>query len=184
MKRLFTNFTPLIAMLVLVLAGCSSSEPATRPDLSTMSIAEIAGNTDSFSLLAQAVQTADLASMLDGTGPYTVFAPTDEAFSRLPDGVLEDLMQSENQDQLVELLQFHIVEGKLTADDLAARGQVGAPEQFRTVSGIALPVTAGIEGVVVDDAAVVEPDIMASNGVIHGIGKVLLPPSMDDLMGR
>jgi uncharacterized surface protein with fasciclin (FAS1) repeats len=137
---------------------------------SGMTIVEVASNNDSFSTLVQAVQAADLASTLSGEGPYTVFAPTDEAFNQLPDGALEFLLQPENQDILAEVLTYHVVPGAVMSGDLSS----GAVNTLN--GGVAVDVSES--GVVVNNASVVTADIAASNGVIHVINRVLIPENL------
>ena len=120
-----------------------------------------------FATLVQAVEAADLVETLQQEGPYTVFAPTDEAFDQLPDGALEDLL--DDPQQLREVLWYHVVEGEVTAEDLSD-GDTPA-----TVQGENLDVSIDGEHVTINDASVVEADIEASNGVIHAIDGVLLP---------
>ncbi|MFD2248180.1 fasciclin domain-containing protein [Pontibacter ruber] len=116
-----------------------------------------------------ALKQANLVETLNGTGPYTVFAPTDEAFKALPEGALEDLMKPENKQRLVEVLNNHIVTGKLAAADM----QDGAI--LKTSAGQQLKVSKKGDKVMVNGASVVEADGMSSNGVLHTIDKVLMP---------
>lgn len=139
-------------------------------DTSSMSIVEVASGSDSFNTLVQAVQAAGLRDTLSGEGPYTVFAPTDDAFAQLPDGALEYLLQPENQDLLAQVLTYHVVEGSVTSDQLSTGG-------VETLGGgIAIAVLDS--GIVVNNASVVTPDIQASNGVIHAVNRVLLPETL------
>lgn len=135
-----------------------------------MTIVEVASNNDSFDTLVQAVQAADLAGTLSQSGPYTVFAPTDEAFDQLPDGALDFLLQPENQDLLAQVLSYHVVSGEITASEITPGG-ISALS-----GGLALGVSDS--GVVVNNASVVTPDLQASNGVIHVINRVLIPEAL------
>ena len=129
-----------------------------------------AGNSD-FTTLVAAVEAAGLAETLSGEGPFTVFAPTNEAFEALPEGVLDALLLPENQETLVSILTYHVVPGAVTSDMITA-GDVA------TVQGD--PVTLATEGgVTVNEATVVTADVAASNGVIHAIDAVLLPEGVD-----
>ncbi|PYG32473.1 fasciclin domain-containing protein [Pelagimonas varians] len=122
----------------------------------------------SFNTLAAALQAADLVETLKGEGPFTVFAPTDDAFSALPEGTVETLLMPENKDQLVAILTYHVVAGKVMSTDLT--NNMMAP----TVQGSDVTImTEG--GVTVNGANVVTADIAASNGVIHVIDAVILP---------
>ena len=132
-------------------------------------IVETAVSAGSFNTLVAAVQAADLVDTLKSDGPFTVFAPTDEAFEKLPEGTVEMLLKPENKGKLVEILTYHVVAGKIMSGDIA--GKRAAPE---TVQGRPIAVNA-TSGVMVNDAHVVAADVEASNGVIHVIDKVLLP---------
>ena len=132
-------------------------------------IVETAAAAGSFETLVAAVQAAGLVETLKGEGPFTVFAPTDEAFAELPEGTVESLLKPENKDQLVAILTYHVVPGKVMSGDIA--GQRVAPE---TVQGRPLAINA-TEGVMVNDARVVAADVEATNGVIHVIDTVLIP---------
>jgi len=122
-----------------------------------------------FETLVAAVQAAGLVETLSGPGPFTVFAPTDEAFAKLPAGTLEDLLKPENKDTLVSILTYHVVPGKVMSADIA--GKVLEPA---TVQGQTLDIDA-TDGVQVDDATVVTADVEAENGVIHVIDAVMMP---------
>lgn len=122
-----------------------------------------------FTTLVAAVQAAGLVETLKGEGPYTVFAPTDEAFAALPEGTVENLLKPENKDQLVAVLTYHVVPGKIMASDVAGKAM-----EVASVQGSELSVDA-TNGVTVDNANVVAADIETSNGVIHVIDKVVLP---------
>ncbi|MEQ8294697.1 MAG: fasciclin domain-containing protein [Roseovarius sp.] len=137
-------------------------------DNHSMDIVDTAVNAEGFETLVAAVEAAGLVETLKGEGPFTVFAPTDEAFAALPEGTVEDLLLPENKDQLTAILTYHVVPGKVMSGDLTA-GMTAA-----TVEGS--EVTIMTEGdVMVNDANVVQPDIEASNGVIHVIDKVIMP---------
>ncbi|WP_425080706.1 fasciclin domain-containing protein [Ruegeria arenilitoris] len=132
-------------------------------------IVDTAVSAGSFNTLVAAVQAAGLVDTLKGDGPFTVFAPTDEAFAALPEGTVETLLLPENKDQLVEILTYHVVPAKVMSGDIA-----GKRAKVRTVQGDQLSVNAK-KGVKVNDAKVVQADIEASNGVIHVIDAVILP---------
>ena len=122
-----------------------------------------------FNTLVSAVQAADLVETLKGEGPFTVFAPTDEAFAALPEGTLDDLLKPENKDQLAAILTYHVLPGKVMSGDIA-----GKTMDAETVQGTTIAIDA-TSGVKVNDAMVTSADIETSNGVIHVIDKVLLP---------
>jgi uncharacterized surface protein with fasciclin (FAS1) repeats len=132
-------------------------------------IVEIAVTNPDFSTLVAALQAAELVEVLSGEGPFTVFAPTNEAFAQLPDGTLEMLLLPENKDKLIAILTYHVVSGKVLAADVVKLSEATSLEG----NTIAVKVTDA--GVMVDGAEVVATDIEASNGVIHVINKVILP---------
>lgn len=132
-------------------------------------IVDTAVSAGNFETLVAAVKAAGLVETLKGDGPYTVFAPTDAAFAKLPEGTVEDLLKPENKDKLVAILTYHVVPGKITSSDIA-----GKTAAVATVQGGKLSVDA-TDGVKVDEASVVKADIEASNGVIHVIDTVVLP---------
>lgn len=123
----------------------------------------------SFKTLVAAVKAAGLVETLKGAGPYTVFAPTDAAFAKLPAGTLESLLKPENKAKLAGILTYHVVAGKVMAADVVK------VTSAKTVQGGSLAVKAGAGGVTVDNAKVVKTDIACSNGVIHVIDTVVLP---------
>ena len=133
-------------------------------------IIETAASAGSFKTLVAAIEAAGLEDTLKGAGPFTVFAPTDEAFAKLPSGTVEMLLKPENKDQLVQLLSYHVVPGKVMSDDIA-----GQKTEAKTVEGSSLEVDATKDTVMVDDAKVVKADIAADNGVIHVIDTVVMP---------
>lgn len=124
-----------------------------------------------FETLAAALGAADLVDTLKGEGPFTVFAPTDEAFAKLPAGTVEDLLKPENRDQLVAILTYHVVPGKVMAADVV---KLDAAE---TVNGQSVTIKVVDGGVQVDNANVIATDVKATNGVIHVIDTVILPSS-------
>ena len=132
-------------------------------------IVDTAESAGQFETLVAAVKAAGLAETLKGDGPFTVFAPTDEAFAKLPAGTVEDLLKPENKETLVAVLTYHVVPGKIMSGDIA-----GKTAMVETVQGGKLSVDA-TNGVKVDEATVISADIEASNGVIHVIDTVVLP---------
>lgn len=132
-------------------------------------IVDTASAAGSFKTLVTAVKAAGLVDTLKGKGPFTVFAPTDEAFAKLPNGALDNLLKPENKKQLVAILTYHVVPGKVMSKDLA-----GQKTMAKSVEGSEIAVDA-TNGVKVDNAKVVKADIQASNGVIHAIDAVIMP---------
>jgi uncharacterized surface protein with fasciclin (FAS1) repeats len=132
----------------------------------------LAASNDSFKTLTAALKAAGLTETLSGKGPFTIFAPTDAAFAALPQDALQELLKPENKDILVKILSYHVVPGNVASTDLKS-GEV------KTVEGGPVNVQVdSAKGVTVNDAKVVQPDIKASNGVIHAIDKVILPPDL------
>jgi uncharacterized surface protein with fasciclin (FAS1) repeats len=134
-------------------------------------IVDVAAGAGSFNTLVAAVKAAGLVDALKGDGPLTVFAPTDEAFAALPAGTLDSLLKPENKEQLAAILLYHVVPGKVMSADLS--GTVNAA----TLQGETIEIVASSKGVTVNGANVVSADVAASNGVIHVIDAVLLPPA-------
>ncbi|WP_415404236.1 fasciclin domain-containing protein [Tateyamaria sp. SN3-11] len=137
-------------------------------------IVDIAAANPNFSTLVAAIQAAGLEDTLRGDGPFTVFAPTNDAFAALPAGTLDTLLLPENQDQLASILTYHVVPGLITAGDV-----LGTRQTVTTVQGGTLDVNGEVgkfgTGVKVNDANVIQADIFATNGIIHAIDQVLLP---------
>lgn len=136
-------------------------------------IVDTAVGAGTFTTLVAAVQAAGLEETLRGDGPFTVFAPTDDAFAALPEGTVESLLEPDNQDQLVAVLTYHVVPGEVMAADAA-----GATVELATVEGSNVTVDGTGDGVTVNGANVVAADVAADNGVIHVIDAVILPPDM------
>lgn len=132
-------------------------------------IVKLASDADNLSTLVTALKAAGLVETLNGEGPFTVFAPTNEAFAGLPEGTLESLLKPENKNELTSILTYHVVPGKVTSDALED-GMTA-----KTVEGSEIMISLG-DNVKVNDATVLKADIQASNGVIHIIDSVILPP--------
>jgi uncharacterized surface protein with fasciclin (FAS1) repeats len=148
-----------------------SDDMATGGTEAMANIVETAQQAGNFETLLTAAQAAGLADTLANDGPFTVFAPTDEAFAALPDGTLDELLKPENQDQLKSILLYHVVSGEVGSSEVVT--MTAAP----TLEGSELPIDASGGSVMVGEATVVTPDIAASNGTIHVIDKVLMPGS-------
>ena len=139
-------------------------------DTEQFTIAELTDNSESFSILSQALAAADLTTVLADAGPYTIFAPTDEAFEALPEGTIEQLLAPENKNILIQVLSYHVVPGELMSTDLASGG-------LATVEGSEVMLGVEEDGLTtVNNATVFLPDVKASNGVIHAIDSVIAPP--------
>jgi uncharacterized surface protein with fasciclin (FAS1) repeats len=186
-KRKFLAAIAVAGSLTLIGAACTtdsstSSSSATAEtsmsaaaDTTMMTIPEVAAGNEDFSTLVAAIGAADLGETLSGEGPYTVFAPTNDAFAALPEGTLDDLLKPANKDQLTAILTYHVVAGEVMAADVK-------PGEVTTVNGATFEVAAEDGTVTITDgegntAEVVTTDIVGSNGVIHVIDAVLLPPA-------
>jgi uncharacterized surface protein with fasciclin (FAS1) repeats len=132
-------------------------------------IVETAASNGSFNTLVAALNAAGLSDTLKGDGPFTVFAPTDEAFAKLPAGTVENLLLPENRDQLIAILTYHVVSGKVTS------AEVVKLTSAKTVNGQDVQIRTHNDMVMIDGATVAAVDVMASNGVIHVIDEVILP---------
>ncbi len=177
----------MVAAASLTLVACSSSTEETASDMATETaeetpagdmanesagtIVDIASSTQGYWTLATAVTAAGLVDTLNGPGPYTVFAPTDDAFAALPAGLLDALLLPENKDTLVKILTYHVVPGAVMSADVTDGDVATVEGQNVTLSTM--------DGVSVNGAKVVQADVVASNGVIHGIDAVILPPDVD-----
>ncbi len=173
-----------VLVLSLVLAACAPQatptaapeptampEPTAVPTEAPQTIVDIAVADGRFTTLVAAVQAAGLAETLSGEGPFTVFAPTDDAFAALPAGTLDELLKPENKQQLTDILLYHVVSGNVMASDVV--GLTSAP----TVLGKDVTVTVKDGNVYLNDnVQVIITDIQTSNGVIHVLDAVLLPP--------
>jgi uncharacterized surface protein with fasciclin (FAS1) repeats len=147
-------------------AAVSFAGPAQEKPKNIVLTAQEAGQ---FKTLIKALQAAGLQETLEGEGPFTVFAPTDDAFAKLPAGTLADLLKPENRTKLQRILTYHVVAGKVTS------AEVVKLRSAKAVSGDTIPIRTRNGAVMVDGARVVTPDVMASNGVIHVIDTVILP---------
>jgi uncharacterized surface protein with fasciclin (FAS1) repeats len=167
MKSRVTSIASAVAIVLAVvgLAIGSNFARATNQD-----IVDTAVGAGQFKTLAAALKAADLVGALKGSGPFTVFAPTDEAFAKLPAGTVENLLKPENKAKLTAILTYHVVPGAVKAE------QVTKLDEAKTVNGAMVKVSTEDGKVMINDATVVKADIAASNGIIHVIDKVILPP--------
>ena len=155
----------IAALAAVGLTACAMGVRASDKD-----IVDTAVEAGQFETLATALDAAGLIETLKGPGPFTVFAPTDEAFAKLPAGTVESLLKPENREQLTAILTYHVVPGTVMAADVAKL------DEAKTVNGKMLKVNTTGDGVMVNDAKVTAADIATSNGVIHVIDSVVLPP--------
>jgi uncharacterized surface protein with fasciclin (FAS1) repeats len=160
-----SGFAKMAVAAVIGLAVSAATVRAAEKD-----IVDTAVDAGQFQTLAAALGAAGLVETLKGPGPFTVFAPTDAAFAKLPAGTVEDLLKPENKDRLTAILTYHVVPGEVMAADVVKMSEAG------TVNG--KTVNIAVEGgtVMINDAKVAAADIQASNGVIHVIDAVILPP--------
>src|SRR6478735_3517852 len=156
------------AAVILAVMGLAIGGTVARA--SNQDIVDTAVGAGQFKTLAAALKAADLVDTLKGPGPFTVFAPTDEAFAKLPPGTVENLLKPENKAKLTAILAYHVVPGAVNAE------QVTKLTEAKTVNGAMVKVSTKGGKVTINDATVVKADIAASNGVIHVIDKVILPP--------
>jgi len=163
----------LCASFAMITGAAQAGDHAGKYKKAKADIVDTAIAAGEFDTLVAAVQAAGLEATLRSDGPFTVFAPTNAAFDALPDGTVATLLKPENKDQLVAILTYHVVAGKTKSKDL-----LGKTLSVTTVNGAELAID-GTDGVKVGDANVVKADIRTSNGVIHVIDKVLLPPSVE-----
>ncbi len=155
-------------VLTLVALFCSVSL-AMAMSHGKKDIIDTAAGAGKFNTLVAAIEAADLVSTLKGDGPFTVFAPTDEAFAKLPPGTVDDLLKPENKSKLQAILTYHVVPGKVMAKDVVSLSEA------KTVNGASLMVKADGGKVMIDNAQVTKTDIECSNGIIHIIDTVVLP---------
>lgn len=160
-----------VVAIAAILAISSVAMAAPKTKSGSKDIVDTAVAAGSLQTLAKALQAADLVNALKGPGPFTVFAPTDEAFAKLPPGTLDNLLKPENQEKLRAILTYHVVAGDLPS------AKVVALSSAKTLNGQQVKITATGGNVMVNDAHVVKADIAASNGVIHVIDSVILPDS-------
>ena len=186
MKR-FSMFTMLMVVTSLILAACAPAatpaptatqapEPTATPEPMLKDIVDTAVADGRFTTLVAAVGAAELVDTLKGEGPFTVFAPTDDAFAALPAGTVDELLKPENKQQLTDILLYHVVSGNVMAADVTALTSA------TTVLGKDVAIKVDMGNVYINEAKVIITDIETSNGVIHVIDAVLLPPAEDAAM--
>ncbi|BEU04389.1 Nex18 symbiotically induced protein [Agarivorans sp. OAG1] len=162
-KRIASVFTLIITTMTFSMLAHADHHGMKKD------VVDVAVENGSFTTLVTAVKAAGLVDTLKGDGPFTVFAPTDEAFAKLPEGTVEMLLMPENKDKLIAVLTYHVVAGKVMAADVVNI------DSATTVQGGMLAVSTSGETVMINNAKVVAADVKASNGVIHVVDTVLLP---------
>ena len=168
--RRLIAMSSILMMLLVIGMGCHGhGKRKGAEQAATMDIVDTAVAAGGFNTLVTALKAADLVGTLQGPGPFTVFAPTDEAFAKLPAGTLSNLLQPENKQMLASILTYHVVSGKVMAADVVKLTTA------KTVNGQSLSIHTSGGRVMVDQATVVQTDINCSNGVIHVIDAVVLP---------
>ena len=160
------NFLTLALVSMMTVWSAPTAEAQAETDNDIVDIAVAAGT---FETLVAAVTAAELVDVLKSDGPFTVFAPTDEAFAALPEGTVADLLKPENKDQLIAILTYHVVPGRVTSGDVVKLTEAA------TVQGSTIDIKVKEDKVYIDNAQVVAVDIEASNGIIHVIDAVILP---------
>jgi uncharacterized surface protein with fasciclin (FAS1) repeats len=165
MKFEIANLAMAAVAAVGIAVGATSARAADKD------IVDTAVGAGQFNTLAAALTAAGLVETLKGAGPFTVFAPTDEAFAALPAGTVDNLLKPENKDQLTAVLTYHVVPGKVMAADVVKITEA------KTVNGAMITVKVDGDTVMINDARVTAADVATSNGVIHVIDKVILPPN-------
>jgi len=165
------KFVNAVRAITIALSLTVVALPAAAADHKhKMDIVDTAVHAEIFGTLAAALSAANLIDVLKGDGPFTVFAPSDEAFSKLPEGTVENLLKPENMDQLVAVLTYHVVPGKILSTDI----MMGS-SSVATVQGSSVMIMKSSNAVKINQATVVAADIEATNGVIHIIDEVILP---------
>ena len=172
-------FAAIAVVMALTLSACGSDKEETMEAVAEETteattvgtIVDVASGAGNFGTLVAAVTAAELVETLSGEGPFTVFAPTDEAFAALPAGVVDALLLPENKALLAQILTYHVVSGKVMAADVT-------DSDVATVEGQTVKLSTA-DGVTINGAKVVSADVAASNGVIHAIDAVILPPGVD-----
>lgn len=165
---LSATFATALTATPVVLAGDSTVLKAAATAVGAKDIVAVAAAAPNFKTLVAAVKAAGLVETLQSKGPFTVFAPTDEAFAKLPAGTVESLLKPENREKLVAILTYHVVPGKVMAADVKTMAA-------KTVQGQEVNLKVAESGVTINDAKIVKTDIATSNGVIHVIDTVILP---------
>ena len=152
----------------------NTQTPQTSSTTAANNLVAVATSNETFSTLTSLLKATGLAESLQKRGPYTVFAPTNEAFAALPQGILKKLQQPENSEVLMQILMYHLVPGQQTAKDLSAG-------ELKTLAErpVNIQIDPAQNQISVNDARVVQPNIQASNGIIHAVNEVLLPPNLD-----
>ncbi|BAU07959.1 beta-Ig-H3/fasciclin [Fischerella major NIES-592] len=166
------NTSPVAEVTPTTTAPATQTPAGTTANKNFAELAQAAASQGSFKILTQATKAAGLEEQLTAQGPYTVFAPTDAAFNALPQGTLENLLKPENKQQLVQLLTYHVIPGQVTSTQLTS-GDV------KTVEGtpVTIDVNSTARTISVNGAKVTQADILASNGVVHIVDQVILPPN-------
>ena len=170
----------LASVAIVSVGGKASTKSVNEPAAQTGDIVETAVAVGSFKTLAKALEAAGLVDALKGEGPFTVFAPTDEAFAKLPAATIETLLKPENKEKLKAILLYHVVPGKVAAADVVKLNG----KEPKTLEGGKVKISTK-HGVMVDNAMVIKTDVLATNGIIHVIDTVLMPKmSASDRMSK
>lgn len=164
----------VVGVVAVAISSWTVAQYSGKGSQPTDDIPTVAMKSGQFKTLVKALQAAELVEALKGKGPFTVFAPTDDAFAKLPKGTLEELLKPENKEKLRSILLYHVVSGKYLSSDVR---KLKSGTQVETLlKGKKITITQKRRRIYVDGARVIKADVMASNGVIHVIDKVILPP--------
>lgn len=163
------SLTNAIVMCAVAALSVAPQAEAADPAKSEKNLVRTAAGSEQFSTLVAVVKAAGLVDALSGDGPFTVFAPTDEAFAKLPEGTIAALLKPENKEKLQGILKYHVVAGRYSAASVLQK------DSLMTLQGQSVVVKQNAEGAMVGPAKIVESDVMTSNGVIHVVDAVLLP---------
>lgn len=164
------------AFVLMIALGLTTNTQAQYDNMNKKDIVDLAVETEALSTLVTAVKAAGLVETLKSEGPFTVFAPTNDAFNALPEGVLDMLLKPENKDNLIAVLTYHVVPAKVMSGDLSDGMKA------ETVEGSEATITITDGKAKVDGATVVMADFIASNGMVHVIDQVILPPSIKEAL--
>lgn len=168
-KSTLGSLLPLAAALLIASPAAAQQMASAGYDRNDKDIVETAISAGSFETLVAAVKAAGLVETLQGEGPFTVFAPTDEAFAKLPEGTVETLLKPENRDHLIAVLTYHVVPGKYEAKDVVGK------EYLKSAQGQKIMIKVKDGKAYADNARIIKTDVQTSNGVIHVIDSVILP---------
>lgn len=168
MKTQYAHVVALVSVCLLFAVPSYAQEESGQAEEKSTTVIDIARQAGTFTTLLKALDAADLTAVLEGEGPFTLFAPNDEAFAKLPEGTLEALLMPEGKDKLVAILTYHVIQGQATPSATITSAE--------TMQGHTLTISMEDDAVMVNNATVVQADVEASNGIVQVIDTVLMPP--------